>query len=153
MTAHIRRLPWSLDPLIAEAKRRMRRRQLLIAAVLVLLAGGTAAGVIAARTPAGGYTSIPWTRGESTQMRYCSDAQAGPSLAGAFLAASSGVTCQTAEAVMRAVRSSPCYSHSPCEANSFRCAAYWSGRFWKTFADTHHALCSDGSRRVVWDGG
>jgi hypothetical protein len=38
MTEWVRRLPFSLDPLIAEAKRRMRRRRLFIAAMVVLLA-------------------------------------------------------------------------------------------------------------------
>jgi len=53
MTIHAVRLPFSLDPLIAEAKRRMRRRRLLVAAVLVVALAGTAAGVIASRSPAG----------------------------------------------------------------------------------------------------
>jgi hypothetical protein len=53
MTVRVPRLPLTLDPLIAEAKRRMRRRRLLIAAVLVLAVAGTAGGVIAARSPAG----------------------------------------------------------------------------------------------------
>lgn len=46
MTAWVRRLPLSLDPLIAEAKRRARRRRLLGAAlVLALGAAAVAAGV------------------------------------------------------------------------------------------------------------
>jgi hypothetical protein len=49
MTAWGSRLPFSLDPLIAEAKRRMRRRRLATAAVVLLLAGGIA-GVVAAVT-------------------------------------------------------------------------------------------------------
>src|ERR1700752_678871 len=40
MTAWGSRLPFSLDPLIAEAKRRMRRRRLLAAADALLLVGG-----------------------------------------------------------------------------------------------------------------
>lgn len=149
MTTQAPRFPFSLDPLIAAAKQRMRRRRLLVAVVIALAGAGTAAGVIAARSPAGAYTSIPWTHGHYAQMRYCQ----GPNpYLGNFLAASAGVTCQTAAAVVRAL-TSRCYSHSPCEANSFRCAAYWSGRFWSSFQDTNHALCSDGSRRVVWDGG
>jgi hypothetical protein len=49
MTAHVPRLPFSLDLLIAEAKRRMRRRRLLIAVVaIVLLLGGGAVGTIVA---------------------------------------------------------------------------------------------------------
>ncbi|HEY7422210.1 MAG TPA: hypothetical protein VH541_09375 [Gaiellaceae bacterium] len=40
MTAWGSRLPFSLDPLIAEAKRRMRRRRLFVAVIVLLLAGG-----------------------------------------------------------------------------------------------------------------
>jgi hypothetical protein len=39
MTAYLPRLPFSLDPLMAEAKRRMRKRRVLVAALLVLVAG------------------------------------------------------------------------------------------------------------------
>jgi hypothetical protein len=53
MTVRVPTLPFALDPLIAEAKRRMRRRRALVAAVLVL---GVAAGVLATR-PAGGMGS------------------------------------------------------------------------------------------------
>ncbi|HJQ74591.1 MAG TPA: hypothetical protein VJ814_06880 [Gaiellaceae bacterium] len=52
MTLHVPRLPFSLDPLIAEAKRRMRRRRLLV--VTVALAALTLAGsVVATRSPGG----------------------------------------------------------------------------------------------------
>ncbi len=44
MTEHVSHRPFSLDALMAEAKRRMRRRRVLIAAVAVLLVGGGAAG-------------------------------------------------------------------------------------------------------------
>ncbi|HJU36796.1 MAG TPA: hypothetical protein VJ716_05190 [Gaiellaceae bacterium] len=50
MTVHVPRLPFSLDPLIAEAKRRMRRRRLLIAAAIVAVAAGS---VFAIRAPGG----------------------------------------------------------------------------------------------------
>jgi Protein of unknown function (DUF4232) len=43
MTLHIPRLPTSLDPLIAEAKRRARARRFLLAAVVLVVAGGAAA--------------------------------------------------------------------------------------------------------------
>jgi hypothetical protein len=47
MTAHLPRLPFTLDPLMAEAKRRMRKRRLLVAVLAVLAVGGAAsAGVI-----------------------------------------------------------------------------------------------------------
>jgi hypothetical protein len=45
MTLHIPRLPFSLDPLIAEAKRRMRRRRLFLA-VLVLVGAGAVGGIV-----------------------------------------------------------------------------------------------------------
>jgi hypothetical protein len=44
MVDHLSRVPFSLDPLIAEAKRRMKRRRLLVVASLVVVAaGGTGA--------------------------------------------------------------------------------------------------------------
>lgn len=45
MTAWRSRLPFPVDPLIAEAKRRMRRRRLLVAAVVALLAAGIGAAL------------------------------------------------------------------------------------------------------------
>jgi hypothetical protein len=42
MIARVPRLPLSLDPLLAEAKRRMRKRRVLLAAFAVLVAGGAA---------------------------------------------------------------------------------------------------------------
>ena len=118
--------------------------------VLVLVGAGTAAGVIATRSPAGGYTSIAWTRGQYTQMRYCQ----GPNpYLGNFLAASAGVTCGTARAII-ATASAPsrCIRHVRCEADSFRCAGYFGGKF-GTLTATDHLLCSENSRRVAWDGG
>src|SRR5579875_2743941 len=41
MTSHAPRLPLSLDPLIAEAKRRARQRRALVAAALLVLALAT----------------------------------------------------------------------------------------------------------------
>ena len=52
MTAQSRRLPFSLDPLMAEAKRRMRRRRVWIAASLILI-GGIAAAVASMATSGG----------------------------------------------------------------------------------------------------
>jgi len=43
-------LPFSLDPLIAEAKRRMRRRRLATAAVVLLVSGGVVGGGAALRS-------------------------------------------------------------------------------------------------------
>lgn len=53
MYAHARRLSLSLDPLIAEAKRRMRRRRMLVAGLLVVVvgAGGVAGAAFALRGP------------------------------------------------------------------------------------------------------
>ena len=52
MTVRVPRLPFSLDPLMAEAKRRMRRRRLWIAASLILI-GGIAAAVASMATSGG----------------------------------------------------------------------------------------------------
>lgn len=52
MTEHAPGLPFSLDPLIAEAKRRMRRRRLLVVAVL-LTAAAAVGSVYATRSPGG----------------------------------------------------------------------------------------------------
>ena len=52
MTAHAPRLPFSLSPLIVEARRRAMRRRTLIAVAVVLLAVTAAAAVIATRSPA-----------------------------------------------------------------------------------------------------
>jgi hypothetical protein len=51
MTARVRRLPFSLDPLIAEAKRRARQRRLLLA--LGVAAGGAVAVTFALQSGAG----------------------------------------------------------------------------------------------------
>lgn len=45
MTAHVSQLPLSLNPLMAEAKRRMRRRRVLAGFVAVLAAGAIAFGI------------------------------------------------------------------------------------------------------------
>jgi len=47
MELRVPRLPFSLDPLIAEAKRRANRRRLLLASLLVVLAGAAAVAVLA----------------------------------------------------------------------------------------------------------
>lgn len=51
-SARFRRLPFSLDPLIAEAKRRMRRRRLIAAIVAAAFALGTGL-VLHSRWPSG----------------------------------------------------------------------------------------------------
>jgi len=48
MTVHVPRLPISVDPLIAEAKRRMRKRRVLAAVLIIALAVGAP---LALRTP------------------------------------------------------------------------------------------------------
>lgn len=52
MTLYVPRLPFSLDPLIAEARRRARRRGLVVLLLVLLL--GVATGVIFALPPSGG---------------------------------------------------------------------------------------------------
>ena len=84
MTSHAPRLPFSLDPLIAEAKRRARRRWLGIALILALLAGGTAVvlrssgaspltgpqGVLASTVAAAlAQHSVHWTEAGGEDMR------------------------------------------------------------------------------------
>jgi len=55
MAVHVSRLRFSLDPLIAEAKRRTRRRRfLLVAAVIVVAAGGAAGWLLAS-----GWSYVP----------------------------------------------------------------------------------------------
>jgi Domain of unknown function (DUF4232) len=57
MTIHVPRLPLSLDPLIAEAKRRSRQRRLLLAVLgIVAVAGAAIGGTLAAR---GSERSLP----------------------------------------------------------------------------------------------
>lgn len=51
---HLPRLPFSADPLIAEAKRRARIRQLLVVAAVVVLAGSVAGATLALRSAGGG---------------------------------------------------------------------------------------------------
>jgi hypothetical protein len=56
MNVRLPRLPFAVDPLMAEAKRRARQRRLLVAAVAVLLVGGGAAGTMAALRSGSGVT-------------------------------------------------------------------------------------------------
>lgn len=75
-----------------------------------------------------------------------------PDNAGAFLAVSPGVTCATAQRVKQKLIGA-CYTRSRCVAKGFRCVAYWDGRFDRPFEFTHHALCVNGWRWILWDGG
>jgi hypothetical protein len=65
MTAHVPRLPFPLDPLIAEAKRRMRRRRLLGAVLILALAGGVTGATFALR----GSGAQPPSRAVSTNAQ------------------------------------------------------------------------------------
>jgi hypothetical protein len=56
MTARALHLPFGLDPLMAEAKRRARQRRLLVAVVAMVLLGGGAAGAAFALRSANGLT-------------------------------------------------------------------------------------------------
>jgi hypothetical protein len=98
MTLRVARLPFSLDPLLAEAKRRMRRRRLLVAAVLVLAAGGIAAGVIEVRSPAHANGKAPGSA-QTTQTRTCGILGVG---IGWHISASSSVSCRSGMTLMRA---------------------------------------------------
>lgn len=51
MTLHVLRRPFSLDPLMGEAKRRMQRRRKAMVIVVLLLAGGIVGTVLALRSP------------------------------------------------------------------------------------------------------
>jgi len=62
MTAHIPRLPFTLDPLIAEAKRRMRRRRYFTALALVAAAAISTTltlGLRPGQSPRGGVSASP----------------------------------------------------------------------------------------------
>lgn len=61
MTLHVRRLPFSLDPLTAEAKRRARRRRLLLA--LGVAAAGAVAVTVAQSGAGPGGASSPGSAG------------------------------------------------------------------------------------------
>lgn len=56
MATHLSRLPFAVDPLVAEAKRRARRRRLVIALVAIVLLGGGAAGTLLALPSGTGLT-------------------------------------------------------------------------------------------------
>ncbi|MDX6482090.1 MAG: hypothetical protein QOG85_2600 [Gaiellaceae bacterium] len=106
------------------------------------------AGTAFCYPPVGVYTSIPWTRGKSVRLRYC-ERPGGP---GNFIAASQGVSCQTAALLVYSNRKR-CDALASCEIAGFQCRAYWNGRYGRTFRGVDHALCTDGPRRVEWDGG
>ena len=85
MTVRVPRLPLSLDPLIAEAKRRMRRRRLAVGVALLLLAGSvvgagfalsgsTAAHVSAPVSPVANATALPPLSGLAARRAWCGDA-------------------------------------------------------------------------------
>ncbi|HEX5172805.1 MAG TPA: hypothetical protein VFV91_01505 [Gaiellaceae bacterium] len=59
MTALAHRLPFSLDPLIEGARRRMRRRRALGAVLLILVAAVGAVAVTASRSPGGPHAAGP----------------------------------------------------------------------------------------------
>ena len=81
MTAWGSRLPFSLDLLIAEAKRRMRRRRLLIAAMALLLLGGALGATLIVSRPASPQRSafspssasgqLPPLSGFATRRAFC----------------------------------------------------------------------------------
>jgi hypothetical protein len=66
MMTHVHRPPFSLDPLMAEAKRRMRKRRVLVA-ILVVLCGG-AAGAAVALTSSSGFRTAAVCTGASAYV-------------------------------------------------------------------------------------
>ena len=66
MTTHARRLPFSVDPLMEEAKRRMRRRRSIGAAALMLVGAVVAVAILASRSPGGPHSAGP-PRGRQVQ--------------------------------------------------------------------------------------
>ena len=97
--------------------------------------------------PVGVYTSIYWTPGHTARMRYC-QRPGGP---GNFLAASHGVTCETATAVIDGY-THRCMAGTTCIPDGFSCSP-WTGRHEGTFDGQAHAVCTKGPRRIEWDGG
>ena len=59
MTLHVPRLPFSLDPLIAEAKRRMRRRRFLVAVAIATVGAGVGAAFVVGSSPGGSGSAGP----------------------------------------------------------------------------------------------
>jgi hypothetical protein len=98
MTTHAPRLPFALDPLIAEAKQRARRRRFLVVAVLALVLAGAAAGLIAARSPVGANGKVT-ALGLPDAAHSCGILGVG---IGWHLSASSTLSCSSARTVMRA---------------------------------------------------
>lgn len=105
-------------------------------------------GSVACYPAVGAYTSFEWTRGHQVTLRYC-QRPGGP---GNFLAASKGVTCATAAGVIHKL-GARCLQVGQCDVASFHCRSYYAGKFGALFANVDHALCTDGGRRVLWDGG
>lgn len=111
------------------------------------LRGARSLGLVGLAACAIALASPPHAR--ASQSRYCQK----PGGPGNFLAASPGVSCATARKVIARVLSSACVSRTRCTAYGFRCVAYWSGRFDQPFSYTNHALCNEGWRWILWDGG
>ena len=111
------------------------------------LRGARSLGLVGLAACAIALASPPHAR--ASQSRYCQK----PGGPGNFLAASPGVSCATARKVIARVLSSACVSRTRCTAYGFRCVAYWSGRFDQLFSYTNHALCDEGWRWILWDGG
>jgi len=63
----IPRFPFSLDPLMAEAKRRARQRRALVALGVVLLAGLAVGLTLALRNPGSGSDGLGVTKGMTAQ--------------------------------------------------------------------------------------
>jgi hypothetical protein len=96
MTLRVPRLRFALDPLVAEAKRRMRRRRIFVAVVLAVAIAGTTVAVIATRPS-------PQENGRGAtaagQMRSCGILGVG---IGWHVSASPTMSCQSGMTLMRA---------------------------------------------------
>ena len=68
MTLHVPRLPFALDPLIAEAKRRARQRRGVLAITAVLIVAAAVGAALALRSPQGPRLS-PGTQAYDTTLR------------------------------------------------------------------------------------
>jgi hypothetical protein len=98
MTAHVPRLPPSVDLLIAEAKQRARRRRAVVAALFLLAAAGVAAGVLAIHSPAGASGKAAGSQ-PSAEIRSCGLLGVG---IGWHVAVSSASSCRSGRAFARA---------------------------------------------------
>jgi hypothetical protein len=73
MTVCVRRVPFSLDPLIVEAKRRARQRRLLLAVFALVMAGGALGAALAVRSSSGGAGATVASRHPNSALADCAE--------------------------------------------------------------------------------